>query len=356
MATTGSPGQSAATADNTGGATDTSVAVKGAISAGAFEWDSATLNSHFLPQKSTFVDIGEMNDTPAILFIVNSDGLPVHVTNDFLLTSVQETRQEKTQIIETFGLPSFFFFGERTKVYHFAGQLLETAANSASDTGKYLWTSNLIALYDRHLRGSKLAENNQEAVLTFKNYKLHGYVTNLSLKHDASTPLTAGFSFSMIVRKHDFIKPELLNLKESRFANTGSLSDEVLESLTILTDDYSESIEALDNAKPAVWAAWLSGMSGNIELKSWLPAVTKPSFWEWLDRAAVSQTVDSIGEHFFNEFYGSMPSSAKEENKSQIISAVNIAVNTDDVRDTMLQQATRKREILNILVPSKSKR
>jgi len=151
-------------------------------------------------------DMLEEQFSAAILFTVDSEQRISHLTNKFWLTSVQESRQEKAQIIETFGEPGFFFFGERTKIYNFTGTLLETKSTLELFSGKYLWSSSIVDFYDNHLRGTKLAEHGEEVLLLFKNMKLFGYITNFIVIHNSMSPQTTQFSFSMIIRKHDFVK------------------------------------------------------------------------------------------------------------------------------------------------------
>lgn len=45
---------------------------------------------------------------------------------NFILTSAVEARQEKFQIMETFGDPFIFFFGEKPSIYQFSGLLLNS--------------------------------------------------------------------------------------------------------------------------------------------------------------------------------------------------------------------------------------
>ena len=147
------------------------------------------------------------SQAPAVLRIVDGS-VTKFLTNRFYLTGVQEAREEKTQIIETFGVPSFNFFGEKTRIYNFSGQMLEGKAQTYTKNKykhKYLWASSFLDLYEKHLRGTKLAENGYEAILTFKNTRLYGFILNVNMIQNASNPLTSQFSFSMIVRKQENI-------------------------------------------------------------------------------------------------------------------------------------------------------
>jgi len=141
----------------------------------------------------------------AVLYIINEYFIPIYVTNKFWLTHAREIREEKTQIIETFGEAAFFFFGEKTKIYNFAGTLLETGTNNKQAKNEYRWGSSLIDFYNNYLRGTKLAENKHEVVLSYKNNHIYGYLINLNTDYAADAPNIVNFSFSMIVRKHGLI-------------------------------------------------------------------------------------------------------------------------------------------------------
>ena len=157
-------------------------------------------------RKSHPQELKIMSDTPAVLSIIDKFGTVSHITDKFILTSVQESRQEKAQMIETFGNPAFFFFGERIKIYSFSGHVLETNTTNENYPEKYMWGSSLSELYDTHLRGTALAKNQSYAQLTFKNVVLQGYVLNFNLNHSAQVSDISTFSFSMIITKQSYLR------------------------------------------------------------------------------------------------------------------------------------------------------
>ncbi|MBC8548175.1 MAG: hypothetical protein H8D23_00855 [Candidatus Brocadiales bacterium] len=204
--------------------------------------------------KETPVHLDQHSQAPAVLSIVDG-GVTMFLTNRFYLTGVQEAREEKAQIIETFGAPSYTFFGEKTRIYNFTGQLLETKANKASKyRDKYLWASSFLDLYDNHLRGTKLAENNYEAVLTFKNTRLRGFILNVNVMHNANSPMLAQFSFSMIVRKQETIKTQnnRNTIKSLYSVNAWIKTDALLEKLTDWHQLVTDADEAEITARTAV--------------------------------------------------------------------------------------------------------
>ncbi len=349
-----SPSGQEQVADNTGSAaaSNSAINVKIPYIKTEFEWKTERLDSSYLPLKTQLYDMGDMDDSPAVLFVVDSNGLPTIATNHFMLTSVQESRQEKSQIIETFGLPSFFFFGERTKVYHFSGTLIETSTTMTKQaSGKNLWGTNIIDLYDRKLRGSKLAENNEEVVLTFKNYRLFGYIINLNLKHDANSPKTAGFSFSMIVRKHDFIKPDLIDKYDIFLSGA---TDEERASVASDLDDLKDTSEALEETKPDVWLEIVKGFQNSSDLKEEYEKIssgiiTAEDFWNWLEKRISSHTdseeVITHGWPFVLEFYSSTTNS-NWDNATRIAEIINGSLSGASLPEIMKEQATLRAQIL----------
>jgi hypothetical protein len=198
--------------------------------------------------KNQPMDMLEDGHASAMIFTVDSEERISHLTNKFLLTDVQEARGEKAQIMETFGEAAYFFFGERTKIYNFSGTTLETGSSLQNFAGKYLWSSSLVDFYDNHLRGTKLAEAGEEALLMFKNMKLYGYITNLNVTHNSMAQHTTQFSFSMIVRKDSFIQGSAA-IKELYGANQFSVNPVRMKELT---EEIDTLLKGTDKSKKDV--------------------------------------------------------------------------------------------------------
>ena len=145
--------------------------------------------------------------SPAIMYVANATtGALEAMTNKFYLTSVQETREEKAQIMETFGSAVAFFYGEKTKIYSFSGHMLETKSSVKKLEHKYLWTSSFLKLWDEKLRATRLAESGSKAILTFQNNSVYGYPLNLQIMRGADQPVSTQFSFSMLVTTHKLME------------------------------------------------------------------------------------------------------------------------------------------------------
>jgi len=178
--------------------------------------------------------IAEMRNTSAYLMVISSNidsssasGSTVSAMfNRFFITDIAEERSEKIQITETFGDPDIKFFGNKIKIYSFAGVLLEAwSSGSVSPFGfglqdasgpeykyKYLWASSLAHMYDNVMGGSKLAENKEIVVMMIGNHLIEGYPMNLSLRENANRPNLKNFAFNLVVKRDSFVDNEVKNL------------------------------------------------------------------------------------------------------------------------------------------------
>ena len=160
-----------------------------------------------------FVGFSLKEDTYASLEILDSDGKPIFPLNsgaveggrplarnsNFLLRAVQEQRTEKYQIVETFGLPYIFFFGERPRVYNFAGILLNTP--------DFPWRDEFWENYEKILRGTALVEHRARAVLSWEDIQLEGYFLSANARQNADNPNHVDFAFQLFVTDSYRLKP-----------------------------------------------------------------------------------------------------------------------------------------------------
>lgn len=162
--------------------------------------------------------IKEFENKPAVLYIIDKKTKLIrHMTNKFYLTNHEETYSERAQIMESFSNPNFFFFGPKTPVHQFSGNLLESESVSSAPH-KYLWASSLRELYKQHMRATVCAERGHEVLLSVENSQLFGYVVNLKLGHGAQNDSIIGFTFSMIIRDQRTINTdanELFSLEQN---------------------------------------------------------------------------------------------------------------------------------------------
>lgn len=155
----------------------------------------------------------------AFLQVFNSSGLPVPLYNqvggwhapkekqdmfpgeqelqksehytDFMITSVQEQRHEKIQIVETFGEDYIYATGQRPQVLAVTGYL----CNSAD----FPWRAEFWSNYNRYLRGSRLIENRYSAYFGWDDIICEGFLMSAGASESAETPDIVIFNFTFLV-------------------------------------------------------------------------------------------------------------------------------------------------------------
>lgn len=146
--------------------------------------------------------------------------------SNFLLQQVREDRNEKYQIMETFGIPYIYFFGERARIYAFSGILINSA--------DFQWRNEFWANYDSTIRGTKLVEQEARVSLTFDDVMVEGYILGASASEDANNSFMVSFQFQMFITNYQCLAP----LGDPRFPRPVSIS--------IDTTLWHEEVAALD--------------------------------------------------------------------------------------------------------------
>ena len=113
---------------------------------------------------------------------------------DFLLQSVDEQRSEKFQLVETFGEPIAYVFGERPRFLSFQGYLLNTA--------DFNWRALFWENWERYFRATKLAENNARMYLGFDDILVSGYPINAVARQSSNVQHTITLNFSFLVTSY----------------------------------------------------------------------------------------------------------------------------------------------------------
>jgi hypothetical protein len=176
------------------------------------------LASGSLSAKAEPMDLAEkINGTEAGATIIvqnNESGNIKAQTNKFFLSGFSVASQERAQILETFGVSALSFFGEKAKIYNLQGTAVDYAGQS--NPSQYYHQSSIIKMYDEMMRGTKLVENDNIAVLSVHNHTIYGYPLNLSVSYNASFQKTATFAMSWFVTKHLLTLPGVVNDTELR--------------------------------------------------------------------------------------------------------------------------------------------
>lgn len=143
-------------------------------------------------------------DTYATLKVIKSDGTDLPLLDsgmpdgynetgyaNFLLQSVQETRMEKHQIIETFGASYVFFFGESPRFLDCTALLINTV--------DFNWEAEWWANYNTYLRGTKLVEMGARCYLSYDDSVVEGYFMQAQANKAADSPRAVQLQFRFFV-------------------------------------------------------------------------------------------------------------------------------------------------------------
>lgn len=115
----------------------------------------------------------------------------------FILQGAQESYNERSQIVETFGDYYVFFFGQRPQIYNFSGTLLNSKNAS--------WLNDWKFMYQNFLRGSKAVENNARVVLSYGGRQIEGYLLSTGNTTSGDNQFGASFNFQLLLIDEKFL-------------------------------------------------------------------------------------------------------------------------------------------------------
>jgi hypothetical protein len=111
--------------------------------------------------------------------------------HNFILQGVTESRQEKVQVMETFGDDFVFFYGQKPVTLVVQGVLFNTK--------DFNWKNEFLANYDRFLRGTKCVENRTRVFLGWDDVLAQGYILDLQVSQTSQDPNVVSFAFTMLL-------------------------------------------------------------------------------------------------------------------------------------------------------------
>lgn len=197
-------------------------------------------------------------DQPSVLRLIaqnSTSGSPLESllppNTQYFLEAVQEQKDEKFQVVQTFGQDTFFFFGQKPSVYSFSGTLL----NSVNQDWKNWWHLN----YDNFLRGTKAVERRAYVFIQYDNVMVQGYIISTTTRQTSAEDKSVPFAFQMLVIKRDSLNAQAL--LQARLAETGSLSTlegGLLDSLTQAAGIAQDSGLPEDSAMFAIMRDFMS--------------------------------------------------------------------------------------------------
>lgn len=142
-------------------------------------------------------------DTSAMIKVVRADGLEIPLvdsgaptgvasrTANFIIQTIQEARMEKHQIIETFGEPYIFFFGEAPRFLDVTAVLI----NSLDFNWEAEWWDN----WEKRLRGTKSVELGARTYLFYDDSIVEGYMLMAQALKTSEQPFIVQLTFRMFV-------------------------------------------------------------------------------------------------------------------------------------------------------------
>jgi len=139
-------------------------------------------------------------DTQAGTGVPSLTSQPRRATNNysnFIIQSVDENREEKAQIMETFGEAFVFFFGEKPRSLQVQGVLLNTL--------DFNWRTEFWYNYEKTLRGTKLVEQNARLYLYWDDLVVEGYMMDARARDVAENPYHIAFAFTLFVTNHTYL-------------------------------------------------------------------------------------------------------------------------------------------------------
>lgn len=146
------------------------------------------------------------DDTYAVMRVMRADGSEISLIDsssatgtssryaNFILQSVQEARMEKHQIVETFGEPYIFFFGEAPRFLDVSAVLI--------DSQDFNWYAEFWENYQTHLRGTRLVEQGARTYLFYEDNIVEGYMLNASAQKVADQPLMVQLTFRLYLTNY----------------------------------------------------------------------------------------------------------------------------------------------------------
>ena len=146
----------------------------------------------------------------------------------FFLENVQENREEKVQVMDTFGEYVAFFFGRKPEVYSYSGTLLNAKNHD--------WKNEFLENYEYFLRGSQAVKYRATMILQYDDVIVEGYMMNCSIRQAAEMDKAVPFSFNLLVLNRSPLNPRnILAMRYRRSKNT-TAEQELFSSMQEMLD------------------------------------------------------------------------------------------------------------------------
>jgi len=117
--------------------------------------------------------------------------------SNFIIQKATERRDEKAQVVDTFGQPWIFFYGEKPRVLEVQGVLMNTL--------DFDWKTEFWRNYNAYLRGTRLAEMNARIYLYYDQQIVEGYMLGAMADTASDLPYYVPFGFTLFVTAHTYL-------------------------------------------------------------------------------------------------------------------------------------------------------
>lgn len=226
------------------------------------------------------------DDTYATLQVRQSNGIAIPLfdaaahgdtgkgirNSNFILQSVQESRTEKQQIIQTFGEPYIFFFGEQPRMLQCSGVLLDTA--------DFNWRAEWWENYEHFLRGTSCVRAKTRVYLSWNDIVVEGYVMQANAVDEPSNRNLVQFNFQLFV---------------TNYQNISNIGDPYVLRNVLETNLDPNSVDVLgqDTTAPSVTSLV---RSVNVASESLAAGQNKESLFDFIRNGQISEAATRIVE------------------------------------------------------------
>lgn len=148
---------------------------------------------------NSVIGVPELPTGDIPLIKLNTDKDYYGVFNNFSVTGLTESHDQITKVHMNFSARwNVFFFGNTPNIYQVRGVFLDTA--------EYPYYQEFLVAYEKYLSGRKCVENAMQTKLMVSGQIIDGFLLNVSVTHNATTPTLKEFVFTMLVKGVSWIR------------------------------------------------------------------------------------------------------------------------------------------------------
>ena len=175
-----------------------------------------------------------IRDSSSPAKIEGEEGLS-NANHNFILQNVSFVRQEKVQVLETFGDHYTFFYGEKPTIMQVGGLLMNTI--------DFNWKNEWLHNYENYLRGTRCVESRAVVYLGFDDVLVSGFILGTNVSQSAQNPYLCPFGFQMLVVNY-------VDLSEQNpdYVQNGNQGRSMNDTMTSWSDNsFVEYVTAMEN-------------------------------------------------------------------------------------------------------------